>query len=772
MYCVKRTRWDNRTYADRRKIKRLIYRALLKTMKIFLSYGHDTNAPLIEKIREYLSSGKEGHSKHDVWIDTSEIKAGQDWRLGISEGIRQSDIVLAGLSKHSTSNPGVCRNEINISVGVMGGNIKTILLEPADIVAAPAMLSHIQWLDMSDWKGHEEEGFESEYFNTKFEELSRMIETPENERFNGDINLLKEKLHPISSLARIQSLTQKQMYGREWLYNKIEEWDKQNEQRIFWIVGGPGFGKSTFAANLQQTYNANIPAIQFVEWGKPDHSNPCAILRNLAFQLAIRYHDYMRQLLDLPQLDNLINMNEHELFDILFCESMFLRIDGGHENVWVLIDALDEANDRDGNRIAQTIARHVDRLPKWMKFILTSRDDYKVRLPLQKYHPQVFDLSQSTKELNEMDMMEFVSSELAEFQPSLEQCKDIVKRSEGVFLFLQLVVDDIKKGIYSINDLTIIPKDISSYYIQFFTRAFLDNMSFYDEYVAKVLEIMVSSSKIMKVSLLRECANIESDRMFYKIIDSLQHFIRFQDGEIKFFHISLQNWLVDHEQSGCFFISPHEGKIRICNTFVKWLSASDTMYDEMWKEYHYGFDDCNNNNIPLPAHCSPSHINVIFDMLCPQNSYGFGAIVKYCYENLGNMQDYMDSLIVSQQNDETFLVAFFNSVFELIKDLYIEIGIVSPVTRSFEWPESEVYRPQGWLIHDTIKKSAFFCSMVEYMIHKGCSKIMKSNLISLVEILVFYNNRLGEILLGKIASLSDMADFTASEMERRIEKYK
>lgn len=39
---------------------------------IFLSYGHDSNAPLIEKIKEYLSKDAEGNLKHEVWIDTSE----------------------------------------------------------------------------------------------------------------------------------------------------------------------------------------------------------------------------------------------------------------------------------------------------------------------------------------------------------------------------------------------------------------------------------------------------------------------------------------------------------------------------------------------------------------------------------------------------------------------------------------------------------------------------------------------------------------------------
>ena len=56
-------------------------------MKIFLSYGHDSNAPLIDKRKEYLSKDAEGNLRHEVWIDTSEIKAGKDRRKKISKGL-------------------------------------------------------------------------------------------------------------------------------------------------------------------------------------------------------------------------------------------------------------------------------------------------------------------------------------------------------------------------------------------------------------------------------------------------------------------------------------------------------------------------------------------------------------------------------------------------------------------------------------------------------------------------------------------------------------
>ena len=42
-------------------------------MKIFLGYGQNSNKPLIEKIKEYLSMDAEGNLKHEVWMNTSEI---------------------------------------------------------------------------------------------------------------------------------------------------------------------------------------------------------------------------------------------------------------------------------------------------------------------------------------------------------------------------------------------------------------------------------------------------------------------------------------------------------------------------------------------------------------------------------------------------------------------------------------------------------------------------------------------------------------------------
>ena len=78
-------------------------------LRIFLSYGHDANEELVCLIRADLEA-----RGHDVWFDKTEIKAGDDWRRAILDGIDRRNQVLSFLSKHSTRDPGVGLDEIAI----------------------------------------------------------------------------------------------------------------------------------------------------------------------------------------------------------------------------------------------------------------------------------------------------------------------------------------------------------------------------------------------------------------------------------------------------------------------------------------------------------------------------------------------------------------------------------------------------------------------------------------------------------------------------------
>lgn len=107
-------------------------------LRLFLSYGHDANEELVRRIKADLE--KRGH---DVWFDKAEIKAGDDWRERITDGITRSHKFVSFLSKHSTRDPGVCRDEIAIAIGVKGGNIQTIPVESEQEVQPPVNIGHI-----------------------------------------------------------------------------------------------------------------------------------------------------------------------------------------------------------------------------------------------------------------------------------------------------------------------------------------------------------------------------------------------------------------------------------------------------------------------------------------------------------------------------------------------------------------------------------------------------------------------------------------------------
>ncbi len=51
-------------------------------LRIFLSYGHDENEELVPRIKTDLEK-----RDHDVCFDKNDIKAGDDWRRPITDGI-------------------------------------------------------------------------------------------------------------------------------------------------------------------------------------------------------------------------------------------------------------------------------------------------------------------------------------------------------------------------------------------------------------------------------------------------------------------------------------------------------------------------------------------------------------------------------------------------------------------------------------------------------------------------------------------------------------
>lgn len=541
-------------------------------MRIFLSYGHDDNEELVRRIKADLET-----RGHDVWFDKSEIKFGDEWRRTISDGIAGSHKFLSFLSKHSTRDPGVCRDEIAIAIGVKGGNIQTILVESEQDVQPPVNIGHIQWLDMHDWKDRRdaETGAWEQWYQDKFDEIIRVVESDESRRFAGEIETLRDLLTPIRSDARISQLLNRGYCGRQWLFDAVQKWriEGMPHSHLFWIMGDPGVGKSAFSAQLTHTRSDAVIAAHFCEWDKPDHRDAARVIKSIAFQLATRLPDYRKLLLILPEIKNLSQKNAAELFDYLIANPLHSSINGCRERYLIVIDALDEAEVDGYNPLVDMLANNARYLPDWLGLLITSRPECDVKSALQSLNPFPFD---AHSEFNSIDIRNYLRRELAaplQKRPDADSLvEQILVKSEGMFLYVECFCEEIRRNRLSLDSPDSFPQGLGGMYVQYFKRQFADIDMFRKE-VRPALRAILAAREPLPVEILQRLFNWRDEglRDFTRPLASLFP-VSVEAGckVIKPYHKSLVDWLSSEAKAGAYYVSTREGDVMLARCFLSW----------------------------------------------------------------------------------------------------------------------------------------------------------------------------------------------------------
>lgn len=539
-------------------------------LDLFFSYGHDKNRVLVERIKQDLE--RRGHR---VWIDTNEIKAGDHWRNDILNGVMKSANVIAFLSEHSTRNPGVCLDELKIAVCVKGAHVKTVLLEPENRIKQPSTLSDIQWLDMSAWsdiKNSSQEQFEI-WYREKFEELCAAIAADESFELNGEIHTLKEKLSPYLNTEKEYRLLSKEFYGRKWVEDCIEDWQDRQKTKSLVIYGKPGSGKSAFCVNYSH-YNSDVYGCFLCEWNREFSINPHQLIRTMAFRLATKLPDYRKLLLyQLDQLDtSLEEMKDDALFEFLLSYPLNHLVDGGRETGIIIVDGLDEAEKDGSNPLATVFARCVERLPRWIRFIFTSRPERSVI--------SLFGGAQSLDLVEDMpdgynDIMAYLlralSIELKQIPNRLEVLNKICELSEGVFLYAELLVEDVKNGAVDLSNPSSFPRGLSDFYRSSMERKFRNNGDF--EEIRNFLELLVVSESVPEYFLVNACRY--SKYRYLGNLDLLGSWVNQHEGRyttLSFSHKSLADWFTDEQRSNIFYVDKKKGALllaRFCKKLVE-----------------------------------------------------------------------------------------------------------------------------------------------------------------------------------------------------------
>ena len=161
----------------------------------------------------------------------------------------------------------------------------------------------------------------------------------------------------------------------------IKDWllsPPSNAERIFWVTGIPGSGKSTLSATIVENLRKNhtpVSAQFFISRNIPETIDPNKIIPTIAQQLAVSSPAAAR-VLEIALKDGYPATRAEQVTSLLLNPTR--ELSKSRDVVVILIDALDELKDAAKSviEILSPIARIDHDLPNNIRFVITSRPEH------------------------------------------------------------------------------------------------------------------------------------------------------------------------------------------------------------------------------------------------------------------------------------------------------------------------------------------------------------------------------------------------------------
>ena len=309
---------------------------------------------------------------------------------------------------------------------------------------------------------------------------------------------------------------------REWVFKQVENWldDNNSENRVIVISSNAGMGKSVIAAVICKRMQeaGRLSGSHFCQHNNARYRNPQLMLQSLACHLCHALPEYKKALV--TQLSrnlgkDLNNMGVEELFALLFKEPLSTVADPGR-NMLMVIDGLDENDYQERNELLEVLAKHLSKLPCWIRFLCTTRPERNIAEALKHLKP--FQL-EPNDDMTVEDIKRFIENKTQHvIKPKKKAAilEKLVEKSEGLMLYAYFLVLFIKenKSVPDQGDLDdSFPFAISSAYHSYFKR--LENelkkeVGVNEENFLNLLSAIIASREPMLIEFVSKLLGLDA----------------------------------------------------------------------------------------------------------------------------------------------------------------------------------------------------------------------------------------------------------------------
>lgn len=363
---------------------------------------------------------------------------------------------------------------------------------------------------------------------------------------------------------------------RTTILSKMDEWSLDSSAPdLYWMDGMAGTGKTTIACSFSKKLEASkqLAASFFCTRNSPECRQVSRIIPTIAYQLARYSIPFQSALCEvLGSEPDIGTKNVMKQAERLLKEPLDKVKEAMPDNLVVVIDALDECEDRRGVRLVlDLLFKFAPFMP--LKFFVTSRPEpaiYSKMVSQTSSSRTVLHLHEIEKSLVKADIELYLREELSFMPPTDEEIELLVERSGNLFIYAATLVRYIQPTSYSVDPqrrlrsvLAMTPQSISQYaevdalytvvLKSVLGEAHLDAEEVED--MRLVLWTVLCAQEPVSIDTLANLAGIDTPRRALSALQPLRSVIHFSEssGTVSTLHASFPDFMFNQSRSGSYF---------------------------------------------------------------------------------------------------------------------------------------------------------------------------------------------------------------------------